>query len=85
MSTGSINSTFTLYMASLGAQLLPMILLAGFGLACPLSPALGAVSLPGRVAVKPTAIFAEQLSLSHPSNLLAPHPASPDDGRSTIY
>lgn len=59
------------------SELLPMILFAAFSLARPFSPALGTISLPGRVAVKPTAIFAEQLSLcdTDPSLLLSPHPS----------
>lgn len=58
------------------SELLPTILFAGFSLACPLSPAFGTVSLPGRVAVKPAAIFAEKLILRDmdASLLLSPHP-----------
>lgn len=59
------------------SEILPMILFAAFSLARPFSPAFGTISLPGRVAIKPTAIFAEQLSLCNvdPSCLLSPHPS----------
>lgn len=53
-----------------------MILFGSLGLPRPLFPALGAVALPGSVAVEATVVLAEELGLCDvdPSLRFGPHP-----------